>query len=154
MTIFKRDHDNIKLSKAIKSTTSIVTSNISNISVVSNLMFINLKIVLLNNIIIYENVFVAVKLFIVAEIYLDIWQKNIIDTVNISKEKWMFVNIILKIKFESIRMFKLNKQNRTSLTKSSIFYTSRKKWTELINLRFTHIFASWFDVSYIYQTDC
>ena len=94
-----------------------MTSNIFSLFDTSHSTFINLKIVLLNDIIIYEDASVVVKLFIVAKIYFNIWQKKTTDTINISEEEWMSVDTISKVKFESVRVFKLSKQNRDVIDK-------------------------------------
>ena len=99
----------------LSSTSSITTSNIFSMS--TNLISIDLKIVLFNNIIIYDDDYAVAKFFVVTKIYFNIWQKKIIDTINISKKKWMSINIISEIKLDLTRVFKFDKQNRDVIDK-------------------------------------
>ena len=99
--------------------------------IATNLISIDLKIVLFNDIIIYDDNYVVVKLFIVTKIYFNIWQKKIIDTINISEKKWMSINIMSKIKFDSTRVFKFDKQNRDVIDKKfdELHRQEKMNWT-------------------------
>ena len=133
----------------LSSTSSITTLNILNMFIATNLISIDLKIVLFNDIIIYDDNYAVVKFFIVTKVYFNIWQKKIIDTINISEKKWISINIISEIKFDSTRVFEFDKQNRDVIDKNSTSYIVKKKWIKQRNLLRTHIFVSLSDERFI-----
>jgi hypothetical protein len=74
------------------------------------------KTVLLNDIIVHENEKIVARIVAMMNEYLNVW-KNISETVNVSKKRWMKIKIILETNSQASRVYKLEIENQAIIDK-------------------------------------
>ncbi len=104
----------------------------------------DLKRVLSNEIIVHENTKAIRRIANVINRYLDVW-KNISETINVSKKRWMRIKIISETNSETCRVYKLEIENQTIIDKKfdALHVLRKMKWAfEFISYAYS-IFVIW-----------
>lgn len=90
------------------------------------------KSVLWNEIIVYNDIMICRQINEIINVYLKIWNTKF-ETINISFEEWMKINIISRIKSNLSRVYKLKSENKAMIDKKLDSYQKIEKINWMIN---------------------